>query len=70
MEIEFDPVEREKRLAERGLDFVDAAALFAGNTITVVDDRYDYGEQRRITYGGLATGRWLWFMSSARVYYA
>ncbi|HEX8621119.1 MAG TPA: BrnT family toxin [Allosphingosinicella sp.] len=51
MEIEFDPEKREKVLRERGLDLADAAALLLGECATEVDDRFDYGEQRWISYG-------------------
>jgi uncharacterized DUF497 family protein len=40
-------------LAERGLDFVDAGLVFAGRTITLPDERKDYGEPRFITAGWL-----------------
>ena len=53
MEISFDPVKRETRLRERGLDFADADALFAPPSITFDDDRFVYGEPRFITYGML-----------------
>jgi len=51
MKIEFDPVKRENTLRERGLDFADAAAVFSGPTLTVADDRFEYGEKRFITIG-------------------
>ena len=51
MRITYDPVKRRKTLAERGLDFEDAATLFAGATLTLRDDRQDYGEPRFQTYG-------------------
>ena len=44
--ITYAPAERAKTLAERGLDFEDAAKVFAGATLTLVDDRQDYGEAR------------------------
>ena len=54
VEIEFDPVKRDKTLAERGLDFLDAPKLFDGRRRrTITDDRFDYGEERRITYARL-----------------
>lgn len=37
---------RQSTLQSRGLDFADAAAVFAGPTLTFEDDRVDYGEQR------------------------
>ena len=33
MRITFDPAKRDKTLAERGLDFADAALVFAGITL-------------------------------------
>jgi uncharacterized DUF497 family protein len=40
-----------KTLADRGLDFEDAAQVFDGATLTLLDDRQDYGEPRFQTYG-------------------
>jgi uncharacterized protein len=51
MEIEFDPVKRLLTLKDRGLDFLDAPRLFASRSLTVVDDRIDYGEERFVSYG-------------------
>jgi hypothetical protein len=51
--ITFDPAKRERTLAERGLDFADAAKVFAGVHTVVPDDRRDYGEARFITAGFL-----------------
>lgn len=53
MGISYDPEKRAKTLAERGLDFEDAGQVFAGTTLTVEDDRYDYGERRYQTLGRL-----------------
>jgi uncharacterized DUF497 family protein len=53
MAITFDPAKRAKTLAERGLDFADAEAVFAGVTLDVEDRRKDYGEVRMICYGML-----------------
>jgi uncharacterized DUF497 family protein len=49
--ITFDPAKRERTLRERGLDFEDAAAVFAWPTLTVPDRRRDYGEDRFNTFG-------------------
>ena len=54
MRITFDPIKREKTLAERGLDFADAALVFEGVTLEVEDIRKEYGEVRIICYGMLA----------------
>ena len=51
MRVSFDPAKRARTLAERGLDFADAAIVFAGVTLEVEDTRRDYGETRIICYG-------------------
>jgi uncharacterized DUF497 family protein len=51
--ITFDPTKRALTLQERGLDFMDAAEVFAGPTATFEDDRFDYGEVRLATVGYL-----------------
>lgn len=51
MEIAFDPAKRARTLAERGLDFADAATVFAGRTLDYPDERFTYGENRMITVG-------------------
>ena len=56
MDIEFDPAKRERTLKNRGLDFLDAPKLYEGRSLTVLDDRKDYGEERFITYGFLNSG--------------
>jgi hypothetical protein len=52
--ISYDPSKRDKALADRGLDFVDAVVVFDGLTVEVEDTRKDYGEKRIICYGLLA----------------
>ena len=56
MRITFDPAKRAHTLAERGLDFEDAAIVFEGVTVEVEDTRRNYGEPRIICYG-LLSGR-------------
>ena len=51
VEIEFDPEKREKVLRERGLDLAEALELLSGECFTEVDDRFDYGELRWVSYG-------------------
>jgi uncharacterized DUF497 family protein len=53
MEIEYLPSKRDATLAERGLDMARAPEIFDGATLTVEDDRQDYGETRQITIGFL-----------------
>ncbi len=56
MRILYDLRKREKTLAERGLDFEDAAIVFQGVTVEIPDERKDYGEVRIICFG-LLEGR-------------
>ena len=51
--IEFDTDQRNKTLAERGLDFSRADEVFAGPHFTGQDLRQDYAEDRFITVGQL-----------------
>ena len=54
MKITFNPAKRDWTLAHRGLDFaVDAEKVLSGETVTMIDDRFDYGEVRRISAGFL-----------------
>jgi hypothetical protein len=53
--ITYDPKKRARTLAERGLDFEDAALVFAGQTFETQDTRKDYGEKRFICFGYLRT---------------
>lgn len=54
MRITFDPLKRDKTLAERGIDFADADIVFEGTTLEIEDTRKDYGEPRIICFGLLA----------------
>lgn len=50
----YDPAKRSWTLTYRGIDFaVDAAKVFSGTTVTVTDNRFDYGEVRKISAGFL-----------------
>ena len=53
MKVTFDPAKRDLTLTQRCLDFARANEVFAGKTITVVDDRFEYGETRFLTAGEL-----------------
>lgn len=53
MKIEFDPAKRQLTLTHRGLDLARAGEIFDGPTMTVADDRKDYGETRFISIGEL-----------------
>ena len=51
MDIDFDTAKRLATLEARGLDMADAGQVFDGPTLTVEDDRRDYGERRYIALG-------------------
>ena len=53
MKITYDPAKRDWTLRERGLDFEQAAQVFAGPTFDQADNRHDYGEPRIVTVGRL-----------------
>jgi uncharacterized protein len=53
MEIEFDPAKQRLTLEHRGLDMARAGEVFDGATLTIEDDRLDYGEPRYISVGKL-----------------
>jgi uncharacterized DUF497 family protein len=53
MTVEFDEAKRARTLTERGLDMARADEVFDGASLTVEDDRMDYGETRYITIGFL-----------------
>ncbi len=53
MRITWDDAKRRITLAARGLDFADVELLFAGRTMTLPDERRDYGESRFMTAGWL-----------------
>jgi uncharacterized DUF497 family protein len=53
LEFEWDEVKNQTNLAKHGINFEEAAAIFYGIALTVVDDRQDYGEPRNISIGQL-----------------
>jgi uncharacterized DUF497 family protein len=53
MRFECDEAKRRTNLTRHGIDFVDAKLVFAGETDTVPDDRFAYGETRYRTFGFL-----------------
>jgi len=53
MQAEWDEGKCRANLAKHGLSFEDAWQVLAGDTVTIPDERYDYGEDRLITLGRL-----------------
>jgi uncharacterized DUF497 family protein len=48
---EWSERKRAANLKTHGIDFLDAARVFAGHTFTFEDDRFDYSEERFVTLG-------------------
>lgn len=51
MRLEWDEAKRRANIKSHGIDFVDVEVVFAGQTITILDDRFSYGETRFLTFG-------------------
>ena len=56
MRFEWDEAKRESNLLKHGIDFIEVEKVFEGETVTILDVRLDYGEERFITLG-LLDGR-------------
>lgn len=56
MRYEWDEAKRRSNIQKHGIDFIGVERVFAGRTITILDDRFEYGESRFITVG-LLSGR-------------
>ena len=52
----WDEEKRLSNIGKHGLDFFEINIVFEGETVTIFDDRFDYGENRFITFG-LSNGR-------------
>jgi uncharacterized DUF497 family protein len=51
MKFEWDEAKRRVNIEKHGIDFADLEPLFDGETVIILDDRFDYGEYRFITLG-------------------
>jgi uncharacterized protein len=56
MIFQWDERKRISNLRKHGIDFRDAATMFAGDTVLMEDDRIEYGETRFVSLG-LLRGR-------------
>jgi uncharacterized DUF497 family protein len=54
MEFEWDEKKNQSNQQKHGLNFADAAQVFAGRTLTFEDSREAHGEARHLTVGSLA----------------
>jgi uncharacterized protein len=50
---EWDEAKRQSNIQRHGIDFIGIETVFAGETVTILDDRFDYGESRFVTLGML-----------------
>ena len=51
MQFEWDENKNDSNVKRHGIDFQDAKNIFDGHTLTIEDDRFDYGEQRFVSFG-------------------
>ncbi|MBF2057937.1 MAG: BrnT family toxin [Cyanobacterium sp. T60_A2020_053] len=51
MKFEWDENKRQTNISKHGIDFIDAQKIFDYDTVTIEDDRFNYGEQRFIAIG-------------------
>lgn len=51
MSFEWDEEKREANIKKHGVDFIRAVKMFANPVLERLDDREDYGEDRRIAIG-------------------
>ena len=51
MRFEWDEAKRQLNLRRHGIDFADVEIVFAGETATILDDRFSYDEPRFLTIG-------------------
>jgi hypothetical protein len=56
MRLEWDEAKRQSNILKHGIDFVGIDVVFESETVTILDDRFDYGEERFVTLG-LLNGR-------------
>ena len=56
MRFEWDEAKRESNILKHGIDFVGIDLVFEAETVTILDDRFNYGEERFVTLG-LLNGR-------------
>ena len=51
MRFEWSENKNSTNVKKHGIDFQDAKKIFDGYTLTIEDDRFDYGEQRFVSFG-------------------
>ena len=53
MRFEWDNTKRLANIRKHGIDFVACEAFFEGQTVTLEDKRFNYGERRFVSFGTL-----------------
>jgi len=56
MRYAWDEAKRQSNIEKHGIDFIGIEEVFAAEIVTILDDRFDYGEIRCVTVG-LLNGR-------------
>lgn len=56
MKFEWDEAKRQSNLQKHGIDFIGIEKVFEDETVTILDGRFDYEEERFVTFG-LLDGR-------------
>jgi uncharacterized DUF497 family protein len=51
MRFEWGEEKRKSNIKKHGFDFIDTETVFESATFTIIDDRFDYTENRYITLG-------------------
>ena len=51
MRFEWGEDKRKENIRKHGIDFVGVEKVFDGYTVTILDDRVDYGEDRCVAFG-------------------
>jgi len=51
MRFEWSEAKRQTNIQKHGIDFTEIEKMFAGETVTILDDRFDYAEIRFVTLG-------------------
>jgi uncharacterized protein len=51
VKFEWDETKRLTNIRKHGIDFADVPAIFRGDTVTVIDDRFEYDATRFLTLG-------------------
>jgi len=51
MRFEWDEAKRQSNIKRHGIDFKDLEVVFAGETTTLLDERFNYEENRFLTLG-------------------